>query len=216
MTHRLLAALTASFFVSLLLVGATAPAATASDDIVVEGAAPPPAPPPAPADPNAPRRLLDIEAAIGAIIPVGNDPLVDDNLLYGGSVAIALIDALDAEIGVLVGDTKDRGHTLEDEDHHLVKYLYGALRWYPLTAVNAPARPYLFFGPTQYWDLEDDEDDTGLISGVGLRLQPGETFGMTLKIPVVTAVSGDRTNTTMLPTFNLYWTFRTGGGGSAS
>ena len=213
MTHRLLAAFTASFFVWLSLAG-TVTVATAADDIVVEGAAPPPPPPPPAA--GGPRRLVDVEAAVGAIIGLNSNPPVDDNLLYGGSFAFALLDMLDAEIGFVVGDTKDRGHTLADEGHHMVKYLYGGLRYYPFTAVNAPARPYIFFGPTHYWDLEDNDDDTGLMSGVGMRFQPGENIGITLKIPVVTAVTGGPTNTTMLPTFNLYWSFNLPGNGSAS
>jgi hypothetical protein len=82
--------------------------------------------------------------------------------------------------------------------------------------VNAAARPYLFFGPAQYWDLEDGESETALMSGLGIRFQPGEALGVTLKLPVVTAVTGDHTNVTLLPTFNLYWMFNLPGSGAAS
>jgi hypothetical protein len=206
MTHRWLAGVAA---ISLVFVSFTGiPLAEASDDIVVEGASSPPPPPAASGD--GPNRLLDVEAAIGAIIGAESDPPVDDNLLYGGSVAVRLIDRLDAELGFVVGDTKTRDD-LADE-HQMVKYLYGGLRYYPYFPVNGVARPYVFFGPTQFWDLENSETDTGVMPGFGIRFQPGETFGFTVKLPVVIAVTGGDANTMMLPTFNLYWQFNLGGG----
>lgn len=208
MTQRLLAGLSAFSFVLISLGGLAA--AQASDDIVVEGASSPPPASTTATDPNAPRRLLDVEAAIGAMIGAGNHPPVDDNLLYGGSVAVRLIDRLDAELGFVVGDTKERSD--ENGKNLKVQYLYGGFRFYPYFPVNGAARPYLFFGPTEYWDLEDDESDTGLVSGIGIRFQPGERFGFTMKLPVVVAVSGGNSNTTLLPTFNLYWQFNLGGG----
>jgi hypothetical protein len=161
------------------------------------------------------RRLLDVEAAVGAIVAVGNNPPVDNNLLYGASVAVRIIDRLDGELGLLFGDTKDR----DSEDHQLVKYLYGGVRWYPLFGrffpVDGAARPYLLMGVTEYWDLEDSDEDTGLIFGPGIRFQPGENFGFTLKLPVVVAVTGGDSNWMMLPNFNLYWQFDLPGGGGA-
>jgi len=207
MTHRWLAGVAAISFVFVSFTGI--PSAEASDDIVVEAPAPLPPPPPAPAE-GAPRRLLDVEAAVGAIIGLESDPPVDDNLLYGGSVAVRLIDRLDAEVGFVVGDTK----TSDDraEEHQMVKYLYGGLRYYPFFPVNGVARPYVFFGPAQFWDLEHSDDDTAVVPGFGIRFQPGENYGFTVKIPVVIAVTGGDANTMMLPTFNLYWQFNLGGG----
>jgi hypothetical protein len=202
-----LAGLAALSFVLISVVGLTA--AEASDDIVVEGASSPP-PVTTPPDPNAPKRLLDVEAGVGAIIGIGNDPPVEDDVLWSASLAVRLIDRLDGELSFLLGDTKERGD--ENDSHQLVKYLYGGLRYYPYFAINGPARPYLFFGPTEYWDLEDGESETGLMSGIGIRFQPGESFGFTLKLPVVVAVTGGETDTMMLPTFNLYWQFNLGGG----
>jgi hypothetical protein len=206
MTHRWLARVAAISFVFVSLTGIL-PAA-ASDDIVVEGASSPP-PPPA-ASGGGSNRLLDVEAAIGAIIGLESDPPVDDNLLYGGSVAVRLIDRLDAELGFVVGDTK----TSDDraDEHQMVKYLYGGLRYYPYFPVNGVARPYVFFGPAQFWDLEHSDTDTAVVPGFGIRFQPGETFGVTVKLPVVIAVTGGDANTMMLPTFNLYWQFNLGGG----
>lgn len=163
------------------------------------------------------RRLLDVEASVGAIVGVESDnPPVDNNLLYGGSIAIRLIDRLDAEIGMLVGDTK----ASDSEDHQLVKYLYGAARWYPLFGrffpVDGPARPFILAGVTEFWDLEDSDEDTGIIVGPGIRFQPGERFGFTVKLPVVVAVTGGDTNTMLLPNFSLYWQFDLPGSGSGS
>jgi hypothetical protein len=211
MSHRSLAGVAA---VSIFLVSLAGPIPVrAQDDIVIEGSSTPPPPP----DPNAANRLLDIEAAIGAIIGAESDPPVDDNLLYGGSVAVRLIDRLDGELGFWVGDTKVRSREDETTDEHQeVKYLYGLLRYYPYFAVNGYARPYIFFGPTQFWDLEHSDTDTGLMSGAGIRFQPGERFGFTVKFPVVVAVTGGDANTMLLPTFNLFWQFNLGGGGAPS
>ncbi len=208
MTHRWLAGVAAIAFFLVSFTGI--PLAEASDDIVVEGASSP-APAPAPATSAAgPRRLLDVEAALGAIIGVDSDPPVDDNLLYGGSVAVRLIDRFDAELGFVVGDTKTKDD--QADEHQIVKYLYGGVRYYPYFPLDGVARPYLFFGPTQFWDLEHSETDTGVMPGVGIRFQPGDTFGFTVKLPVVIAVTGGNTNTMLLPTFNLYWQFNLGGG----
>ncbi len=213
MTYRSLAGIVA---VSLFLVStAGLPAARAADDVFIEGATPPPPPAPPPG-PGTPRRLLDVEAAIGAIIGAESDPPVDDNLLYGGSVAVRLIDRLDAELGFWVGDTKTRSGDGDTDEHQMVKYLYGGLRFYPYWNVNGVARPFLFLGPTQFWDLEHSDTDTGVISGAGIRFQPGDTFGFTVKFPVVVAVTGDDANTMLLPTFNLYWQFNLPSNGDAS
>jgi hypothetical protein len=162
------------------------------------------------------RRLLDVEASIGAIVGVESDPPVDNNLLYGASVAVRLIDRLDAEVGMLFGDTKDS----DSEDHTLVKYLYGGVRWYPLFGrffpVDGVARPYVLLGVTEFWDLEDSDEDTGLMYGAGIRFQPGEHLGFTLKLPLVSAVTGGDANTMMLPNFSLYWQFDLPGAGAAS
>jgi hypothetical protein len=149
------------------------------------------------------RRLLDVEAAVGAIVAAEGDAPVDDNLLYGGSVAVRIIDRLDGELGFLVGDTKDA----DSEKHQGVKYLYGALRYYPYFDVLGVARPFILAGVTQFWDLEDSDSDTGVVIGPGVRFQPGESFGFTIKYPVVVAVTGGDTNTMMLPNFNFYWQF---------
>lgn len=156
------------------------------------------------------RRLLDVEAAVGAIVGIESEnPPVDNNLLYGGSLAVRLVDRLDGELGFLVGDTKDS----DSEDHQLVKYLYGGARYYPYFDVAGAARPYLLLGVTQFWDLEDSDSDTGLMIGPGIRFQPGEHLGFTLKLPVVVAVTGGDTNTMLLPNFNLYWQFDLPDGG---
>jgi hypothetical protein len=206
MTHRWLAGVAAISIAFMSFTGI--PLAEASDDIVVEGASSPP-PPPA-ASGGGSNRLLDVEAAIGAIIGLESDPPVDDNLLYGGSVAVRLIDRWDAELGFVVGDTK----TSDDraDEHQMVKYLYGGLRYYPYFPLNGVARPYVFFGPAQFWDLEHSDTDTAVMPGFGIRFQPGDTFGFTVKLPVVIAVTGGDANTMMLPTFNLYWQFNLGGG----
>jgi hypothetical protein len=155
------------------------------------------------------RRLLDVEASVGAIVGMESDPPVDDNLMYGGSVAVRLIDRLDAEVGVMIGDTRE--NELESNDHQVVKYLYGGLRWYPLLGrffpVDGVARPYVLFGVTEFWDLEDGDEDTGLIYGAGCRFELGDNFGFTLKLPLVSAVTGGDANTMMLPNFNLFWQF---------
>lgn len=157
------------------------------------------------------RRLLDVEAAVGAIVAVDNSKPVDDNLLYGGSVAIRLIDRIDGELGFLVGDTKDR----DDEEHRLVKYLYGGFRYYPYFDVEGAARPYLLVGVSEFWDLEDEDDsDTGIFLAPGIRFQPGEHIGFTVKLPIVVAVTGGDANTMLLPNFNLYWQFDLPGNGS--
>lgn len=166
------------------------------------------------------RRLLDVEASVGAIVGLESDPPVDNNLMYGGSVALRIIDRLDAEVGVMIGDTKESG--LDSEDHQLVKYLYGGFRWYPLFGrffpVDGVARPYVLLGVTEFWDLEDSDEDTGILYGAGIRFQPGENFGFTVKIPMVSAVTGGDANTMMLPNFTLFWQFDlpSKGGGSES
>lgn len=155
------------------------------------------------------RRLLDVEASVGAIVGLESDPPVDNNLMYGGSVALRIIDRLDAEVGVMIGDTKE--NNLDSEDHQLVKYLYGGFRWYPLFGrffpVDGVARPYVLLGVTEFWDLEDSDEDTGILYGAGIRFQPGENFGFTVKIPMVSAVTGGDANTMMLPNFTLFWRF---------
>jgi hypothetical protein len=165
------------------------------------------------------RRLLDVEASVGAIVGLESDPPVDNNLLYGASVAVRLIDRLDAELGLLFGDTKDS----DSEDHQLVKYLYGGFRWYPLFGrffpIDGAARPFVLLGVTEFWDLEDSDEDTGLIYGAGIRFQPGKNLGFTIKLPMVSAVTGGDANTMMLPNFSLYWQFDlpvAGGDASAS
>jgi hypothetical protein len=150
------------------------------------------------------RRLLDVEAAVGAIIAAESDAPVDDNVLYGASIAVRIVDRVDGELGFLVGDTKDS----DDGDSRLVKYLYGGFRYYPYFDIAGIARPYILAGVTQFWDLEDDESDTGLIFGPGVRFQPGESFGFTIKYPITVAVTGGGDSSTMmLPNFNLYWEF---------
>jgi len=155
------------------------------------------------------RRLLDVEASVGAIVGVESDPPIDNNLMYGGSVALRIIDRLDAEVGVMIGDTRE--NELESDDHQLVKYLYGGFRWYPLFGrffpVDGFARPYVLLGVTEFWDLEDSDEDTGILYGAGIRFQPGEHLGFTVKIPMVSAVTGGDANTVMLPNFTLYWQF---------
>lgn len=157
------------------------------------------------------RRLLDVEAAVGAIVGADSDPPVDDNLLYGGSVAVRIIDRIDGELGFLVGDTKDA----DSEDHQMVKYLYGGFRYYPYFNVAGVARPYILAGVSQFWDLEDNDSDTGLFFGPGIRFQPGENFGFTLKLPIVVAVTGGDSNTMLLPNFNFYYQFDLPAGASS-
>jgi hypothetical protein len=158
------------------------------------------------------KRLLDVEAAVGAIVGVESDPPVDDNLLYGGSIAVRIVDRVDGELGFLVGDTKDS----DSEDHQLVKYLYGGFRLYPYFSVDGVARPYILAGVTQFWDLEDNDSDTGLFFGPGIRFQPGDTFGFTVKLPIVVAVTGGDSNTMLLPNFNFYWQFNLPSGGAST
>jgi len=196
MTHRFRAVSAVFLLVSVVLCG---PAAAQKSGSAEKG-----------------RRLLDVEASVGAIIGVESDPPVDNNLLYGWSVAARVIDRIDAELGMMFGDTKDS----DSEDHQLVKYLYGGFRWYPLFGrffpVDGAARPYLLLGVTEFWDLEDSDEDTGLIYGAGIRFQPGENFGFTVKMPLVSAVTGGDANTMLLPNFNLYWQFDLPGGGGES
>jgi hypothetical protein len=166
------------------------------------------------------RRLLDVEGSVGAIVAAESDAPIDDNLLYGGAVAVRIIDRIDAELGLMIGDT--RVNEQDSNSHQVVKYFYGGFRWYPLFGrffpVEGVARPYLLFGVSGIWDLEDSDEDTGLIYGAGIRFQPGENFGFTLKLPVVSAVTGGDSNTMLMPNFSLFWQFDlpSGGGGSAS
>lgn len=195
MKHRLITVLAAAFLVTAYSVGPVSAEDPQADE-PVDG------------------RRIEFALGAGASIGLDSDVPVDDNLLYGGSLTIELNDRFDAEFGMLVHDT----HTDVDEssgeesEHQTVNYVYGGFRFYPLKPSESAVKPYLFMGLAEYWGLEPGENELGYMIGPGLRFQPGERFGFTLKSPIVIQFD-DEAYARMMPHIEFYWKFDFANGG---
>ena len=151
-------------------------------------------------------RRFDLELFVGAQVGTTSNFPVDDNLLYGGNLAMELFERIDLEGGMMVSDT----HTVEDEnfnsEHQTVNYVYGGFRYYPFFDPDGRTRPYVFTGVTQYWGLEPGKSKTGYMFGPGIRFQPGDQFGFGVRMPMVVQFN-DESFFRLMPLFSRYWSF---------
>jgi hypothetical protein len=158
-----------------------------------------------------PVRHVDVEAGVGVHWGMANDVPIEDDLYAVLGLAAPIIDQLDAEFqaGYMTArDNDDDDNPDERENDSRDSWTFNTgLRWYPLTKVDARARPYLSLGTSISTDIQEGRDvQLGITTGPGVRLRAGDRSGFLVRVPVLLQIEGG-TDPMLIPTVNYFFQF---------
>ena len=152
--------------------------------------------------PSAEAANLEAELGVGLFTGLEDGADLDAGWLGRVGLVAGLSDRLALELTATRIEAKDSATS----DYRTAELFTAGLRFYSNSKTDARTRVFVSAGAGRGSGLGDGTTEVGYLGG-GVRLRLGDSSGLTLKVPVLVDLGGGDTQTTFIPSLNVFLGF---------
>ena len=152
--------------------------------------------------PSAEAANLEAELGVGLYTGLEDGADLDAGWLGRVGLVAGLSDRLALELTATRIEAKDSATS----DYRTAELYTAGLRLYTNSKTDARTRVFVAAGAGRGSGLGDGTTEVGYLGG-GVRLRLGDSSGLTLKVPVLVDLGGGDTQTTFIPSLNVFLGF---------
>jgi hypothetical protein len=152
--------------------------------------------------PSAEAANLEAELGVGLFTGLEDGADLDAGWLGRVGLVAGLSDRSALELTATRIEAKDSATS----DYRTAELFTAGFRYYTNSKTDARTRVFVAAGAGRGSGLGDGTTEVGYLGG-GVRLRLGDSSGLTLKVPVLVDLGGGDTQTTFIPSLNVFLVF---------